>query len=195
MEGVTPPGTKPEVCRRRRNQASMAPLPHPSPLFFSNPQGDDNNMSPTAPRLPSHGVSPKIKIAVLLLTVITVAAFGLFFFKLFGKMGGSARATASAPWLEVARALENAGLKEQAAEQYAVYLKTTKMDRATRARISLTLGQLHVDRGDCRQALAWLLHAELTATDPAVKDTAAGQARACEKKLRKPAQADANLVE
>lgn len=199
MEGVTPSyaATRPGRAGRRGLRGPREPFLRPPALSFSpTPWETRKSMkNPRTPGLPSEGVSPGIKIFVLILTLVTIAAFALFFIKLFGKMGGAARAPGPAPWLQVAQALESAGLKEQAAEQYALYLKTAKMDRATRARVSLTLGRLHAGEGDCARALPWLLHAELSAGDAALGDTARGLARKCEAKLLKSPKGGSILLE
>jgi len=152
-------------------------------------------MKQKPPGLPSEGVSPAIKIFVLVLTVVTVAAFGLFFAKLFGKMGGAARHAAPAPWLEAARALEARGHIELAARQYALYLNNTELDGDTRARLSLKLGRLHLSRDDCQSALPWLRHAELAATGDGERETATGLAEGCEAKLAKTPPGGPNLLE
>ncbi len=152
-------------------------------------------MNQKPPGLPSEGVSPAIKLFVLVLTVVTVAAFGLFFAKLFGKMGGQARHAKPAPWLEAAKALEAKGHLDLAARQYALYLNNTNLDGDTRAGLSLKLGRLHLARDDCQSALPWLLHAQLAATGEGPGQAAAGLAESCEAKLAKTPPGGPNLLE
>jgi len=144
---------------------------------------------PNSPSNPStDGVSPKIKFLVILLTVVTVCAFGWFSLKLFQKIGSpQAKTEWSEEWLTVGQRLENAGLKKQAAEHYSHYLKSAKMNQSRRAEVSFTTGQLYIDLEDCESALPWLYHAELAARDPQKKATVSTQIQLCKNKLNHPA--------
>ena len=83
MEGVTPPDAATRPGRPRE------PFLRPPALSFSpTPWETRKSMkNPRTPGLPSEGVSPGIKIFVLILTLVTIAAFALFFIKLFGLIG------------------------------------------------------------------------------------------------------------
>jgi tetratricopeptide (TPR) repeat protein len=61
---------------------------------------------------------------------------------------------------DIASKLKAAGATEQAARVYEDYLKTPRLDEATRAHIALGLGELHLDKGQYEQALRWFYEAD-----------------------------------
>ena len=141
--------------------------------------------SSNSPNSPTDGVSTKVKFLVIMLTVVTICAFGWFFLKLFQKMGSpKAKIEWSEEWLVVGQRLQNAGLKKQAAEHYTHYLKSAKMNRNLRAEVSLTAGQLYIDLEDCENALPWLYHSELATEVSPKKETVTAQIQHCENKLK-----------
>ncbi len=130
--------------------------------------------------IPENGVSPIVKISVVILTVLTVVAFSVFFFKLVGKVTSSKKAQ---PWaLElrgVGDKLKDAGLNKQAVAQYKKFLEHGGIDLKTRAVVSQTLGKLYVTLGDCDEALVWFYQAEAAGPAPADKDSLDSQITKC----------------
>jgi hypothetical protein len=131
-------------------------------------------------KIPTAGVSLKIKVFVILLTIVTVVAFSVFFFKLVSKIASSAKTSSSLKtssptkvtspeaqdlWTHelqiVGDKLKSAGLKKQAIEQYAQFLQYTSVDSKTRSQVSQTVAELYVELGDCREALVWLYRAQV----------------------------------
>lgn len=141
-------------------------------------------MSPIQNDIPKDGVSPAIKFLVVGLTILTVIAFSVFFYKLVGKVTTSPK---ERPWaLElrvVGDKLNKAGLHIQAADLYARFLANENIDRKTRALVAQTLGELHAELGDCQSALVWLYQAEVAGPEPANKKTLATQIAACLKEI------------
>lgn len=118
-------------------------------------------MNPPQNNQPKDGVSPGIKIMVVGLTVLTVIAFSVFFFKLVGKVTSSPE---EKPWAfelrMVGDKLKEAGLHRQAVAQYTKFLEHDEIDLKTRAEVSQTLGELYVTLDDCGEALVWFYQAE-----------------------------------
>lgn len=141
-------------------------------------------MTPQQKDKPTDGVSPAIKILVVGLTVVTVVAFTVFFYKLVGKVTSPSK---ERPWaLElqvVGDKLKKAGLHRQAAIQYAKFLENDNIDLKTRALVSQTLGELYAELGDCQSALVWLYQAEVAGPDPADEKAVAAQIATCLKKI------------
>jgi hypothetical protein len=141
-------------------------------------------MSPIQNDQPKDGVSPTIKLLVIGLTILTVIAFSVFFYKLVSKVTSSGK---ERPWaLElrvVGDKLKKAGLPRQAADLYARFLENENIDLKTRALVSQTLGGLYVELGDCQSALVWLYQAEVAGPDPTAKETLTAQIATCLKKI------------
>jgi hypothetical protein len=141
-------------------------------------------MTPQQNDKPKDGVSPTIKILVVGLTIVTVIAFTVFFYKLVSKVTLPSK---KRPWAVelrvVADKLKNAGLHRQAANQYAKFLENDSIDRKTRALVSQTLGELYTELGDCPSALVWLYQAEVAGPDPADKKDLASQIASCLKEV------------
>lgn len=112
------------------------------------------------------GVSSGIKIFVIVTTILTVIAFAIFLGTVAWKLLSS---PASKKWhpqlLQLGEKLENNGLPEQAIQQYEKFLDHEKVDFKTRAEVSLALGNLYSELGNCKQALAWLFQVELADPD------------------------------
>lgn len=121
----------------------------------------------TPPLIPTAGVSLPIKVAVIGLTVVTVIAFAVFAVMLAKKLAGSP--PDSKPWTDrlvsVAEKLEEAGLPQQALQQYEKFLESPKIDLETRARVSHKVGELYIQGGNCEQALAWLYQSQAAFPD------------------------------
>jgi hypothetical protein len=134
---------------------------------------------------PNDGVSPAIKLIVVGLTILTVIAFSVFFYKLVSKVTSSDK---ERPWaLElqvVGDKLKKVGLHKQAADLYARFLDNENIDLKTRAVVSQTLGELYTELGDCHSALVWLYQAEVAGPEPADKETLAAQIAICLKKVK-----------
>jgi len=134
---------------------------------------------------PKDGVSPAIKIFVIILTVITLVAFAVFFYKVVGKVTSSSK---DKPWAlhlqMVGDKLKEAGLNRQAVTQYTKFLEHEDVDLKTRALVSQTLGELYVTLSDCGEALVWFYQAELAGPDPADKETLVSHIAACLKEVK-----------
>jgi len=148
-------------------------------------------------KIPDASVSPKIKFFVILLTVTTVVAFSVFFFKLFTKISSPAKPSSPAKiaspvakdsWAYELRMvgdkLKQAGLKKEAIEQYAKFLQHPNMDSTTRARVSGMVGKLYRELGDCRQALVWLYRAQVAGPESGQIKALEAQIAACLKEVK-----------
>ena len=60
----------------------------------------------------------------------------------------------------VAEKLEEAGLPQQALQQYEKFLDHPKVDLETRSRVSHKVGELYIQQDNCREALAWLYQSQ-----------------------------------
>ena len=143
-----------------------------------------------SPTKPDDGVSSKIKIFVILLTIITVVAFIAFFFKLISKFSSPTKI--STPDNPVSRAqelrivgdkLKKAGLKKLAIEEYIKFLQRAEADSKTRAEVSQTLGEIYAELEDCRQGLVWFYRAQVAGPDSSSKDALESQIDACLKEI------------
>ena len=134
---------------------------------------------------PKDGVSPAIKIFVIILTVITLVAFAVFFYKVVGKVTSSSK---DKPWAlqlkNVGDKLKEAGLKKQAVAQYTIFLEHEDVDLKTRALVSQTLGELYIKLGDCGSALVWLYQAQVAGPGPADNETLESQIATCLKEVK-----------
>jgi hypothetical protein len=114
------------------------------------------------PKIPTKGVSPKLKIFVIGMTFLTIMAAGifvaLFVKKVFVK--GPDSETWGPQILAIGKELESKGLQSQAIEHYQKYLDTQKVDMETRSKISFNIATLYVDLGQCDNAVVWFLHAK-----------------------------------
>ena len=129
---------------------------------------------------PNDRVSRAVKVLVIVLTIVTAIAFGAFFLKFFTKLNGP---KAKTEWSEqlpaVGDKLKSAGLKQQAIEQYIKYLEKQKIDLGKRAEVSLTVGKLYKELGNCPDALTWLYQAELAGPSPSKKAEVESLIKAC----------------
>ena len=120
----------------------------------SEPGGTSGGFIPTA------GVSTKIKVFVIGLTFITIAAFGIFIAMFIKKTFVKGTNQTWGPQLvTIAEELKDKGLKLQAIEHYQKYLDTQKVDMKTRSKISFDIATLYVELGKCDDAVVWFLHA------------------------------------
>ena len=108
-------------------------------------------------------LSYKIKIPIIILTLITVCAMGALFIKIASSVSSSEKQSDSYQYLlKVGDKLRNKGLHEQAVDQYIKYLEKTKINTSPRAFIAHTVGELYMELSNCQEALVWLFQAEET---------------------------------
>ena len=123
--------------------------------------------------IPTDGVSKKLKIVVIILTVLTLLAFVALFTKLASKQSISQKNVSAVrepisnqhlndEYQEVGTRLMNAGLKERAIDQFLQVWKMQKIGSLERAKAAQTVGRLYVDLGNCQEALVWLFRAEVS---------------------------------
>ena len=124
-------------------------------------RGSDSKDAPGG-RIPTAGVSTKLKVFVIGLTFITITAFGIFIAMFVKKafVKGPDKVTWGPQLVTIAEDLKDKGLKPQAIEHYQRYLDTQKVDLETRSRISFDIATLYVELGKCDDAVVWFLHAK-----------------------------------
>ena len=106
-------------------------------------------------------LSYKIKIPIIILTLITVCAMGALFIKIASSISSSEKQSDSFQYLlKVGDKLRNKGLHEQAIDQYIKYLEKTKINTSPRAFVAHTVGELYMELSNCQEALVWLFQAE-----------------------------------
>ena len=106
-------------------------------------------------------LSYKIKIPIIILTLITVCVMGAFFIKIAYSVSSSKKQSDSYQYLlKVGDKLRNKGLHEQAIDQYIKYLEKTKINTSPRAFVAHTVGELYMELSNCQEALVWLFQAE-----------------------------------
>ena len=108
-----------------------------------------------------NGLSYKIKIPIIILTLITLCAMGVLFMKIAYSVSSSEKLSDSYQYLRnVGDKLRNKGLHEQAIDQYIKYLEKTKINTSPRAFVAHTVGELYIELSNCQEALVWLFQAE-----------------------------------
>ena len=111
------------------------------------------------------GLSNKIKIAIIVLTFITLCAMGGLFIKIVYSISSSEKQSGSHQYLlNVGDKLKEKGLNEQAIDQYIKYLEKSKSNVLSHSMIAHTIGELYMELSNCREALVWLFYAEATDT-------------------------------
>ena len=79
-----------------------------------------------------NGISYKIKIPIIILTLVTLAAMGALFIKIAFSVNSSENKPDTYQYLRnVGDKLKSKGLHEQAIDQYIKYLEKTKINTAT----------------------------------------------------------------
>ena len=125
--------------------------------------------SQTSEKIPTDGVSKKLKVFVLLLTAVTLMALVAVFTKLAMKPRGQAKVESTSPTLNqslsdeysaVGTRLMNSGLREQALDQFVAVWEMQEVGSPKRAKAAQTVGRLYADLGNCQEALVWLFRAE-----------------------------------
>jgi len=108
-----------------------------------------------------NGLSYKIKIPIIILTLITLGAMGALFIKIAFSVNSSEKKSDSYQYLRnVGDKLRDEGLHEQAIDQYIKYLEKTKINTSPRALVAHTVGELYMELSNCQEALVWLFQAE-----------------------------------
>ena len=103
----------------------------------------------------------KIKIPIIILTLITLGAMGALFIKIAFSVNSSENKSDSYQYLRnVGDKLRDKGLHEQAIDQYIKYLEKTKINTASRAMVAHTIGQIYMELSNCQEGLTWLFQAE-----------------------------------
>jgi hypothetical protein len=114
------------------------------------------------PKIPMEGVNSKLKVFVIGLTFVTIAAFGIFIAMFVKKafVKGADNTAWGPQLLTIAEELKDKGLQPQAIEHYQKYLDSQKVNLETRSRISFEIATLYVQLGQCDDAVVWFLHAK-----------------------------------
>jgi hypothetical protein len=119
---------------------------------------------------PTDGVSKKLKVFVIALTALTFIALVAVFIKLANKLDTPTKSASTAPLSDqslsneynvVGTRLMNAGLKEQAIDQFVTVWKMQKIGSLERAKAAHTIGVLYSGLGNCQESLTWLFRAEV----------------------------------
>ena len=108
-----------------------------------------------------NGLSFKIKIPIIILTLITLGAMGVLFIKIAYSVITSEKLSNNHQYLRnVGDKLRNEGLHEQAIDQYIKYLEKTKIKNPSRAMVAHNVGELYMELSNCEEGLTWLFQAE-----------------------------------
>jgi len=112
-----------------------------------------------------NGLTYKIKIPIIILTLITLGAMGALFIKIAFSVNSSEKKSDNYQYLRnVGDKLRDKGLHEQAIDQYIKYLEKTKNKTTSRAMVAHTIGQIYMGLSNCQEGLIWLFQAEEEAT-------------------------------
>ena len=129
-------------------------------------------MSENPKLIPADGVSKKLKIVVIMLTVLIFLAFIALFNKFSNRPTSENVPAVQEPqqslineYQEVGTRLINAGLKEQAIDQFIKVWQMQKMGSVERSKAAQTVGRLYADLGNCQEALVWLFRAKASGTE------------------------------
>ena len=124
-------------------------------------------MSENPKLIPADGVSKKLKTVVIMLTVLIFLAFIALFNKFSNRPTSKNVPAVQEPqqslsneYQEVGTRLINAGLKEQAIDQFIKVWQMQKMGSVERSKAAQTAGRLYADLGNCQEALVWLFRAK-----------------------------------
>ena len=129
-------------------------------------------MSENPKLIPADGVSKKLKTVVIMLTVLIFLAFIALFNKFSNRPTNKNVPAVQEPqqslsneYQEVGTRLINAGLKEQAIDQFIKVWQMQKMGSVERSKAAQTVGRLYADLGNCQEALVWLFRAKASGTE------------------------------
>jgi len=143
-------------------------------------------MKESTPENSGDGVSPAVKISVIILTVVTIITFAVFIFKASTQMSGpSAEQTQFSVYKTVGDRLRADGLKEQTIGQYKLFLSQGKVDALTRAQVSQSIGELYSEMNNCAEAMVWFYHAEAAGLNAEKKTALESSISLCKSKIRK----------
>lgn len=127
-------------------------------------------MSSSSKFIPAEGVSKKLKTVVIILTVVTLLAFIALFTKIATKSPVSKKTVVkssintielSNEYQAVGTRLMNAGLKEQAIDQFIKVWNLQSLASLERATSAQMVGRLYAELGNCQEAMVWLYRAEV----------------------------------
>ncbi len=108
-----------------------------------------------------NGISYKIKIPIIILTIVTICAMGALCIKIAYSVTSSEKQSDNYQYLiNVGDKLKNKGLYEQAIDQYIKYLEKTKINTDSRAKVAHAVGELYIELDNCREGMVWLFQAE-----------------------------------
>ncbi len=131
-------------------------------------------MSENPKFIPTDRVSKKLKIVVIMLTVLIFLAFIALFNKFSNKQPIKNVPAVQEPlsnqhlvdeYQRVGTRLMNSGLKEQAIDQFIKVWQMQKMGSVERSKAAQTVGRLYADLGNCQEALVWLFRAKASGTE------------------------------
>jgi tetratricopeptide (TPR) repeat protein len=107
------------------------------------------------------GLSYKVKIPIIILTIITMVAMGAFFIKIIYSIDSSEKLSNNYQYLlNIGDKLKNQNLYEQAIDQYIKYLEKTKLENPSHAFVSHDIGKLYIELSNCQEGIVWLFQAE-----------------------------------
>ncbi|QPJ65644.1 MAG: hypothetical protein G3M78_09660 [Candidatus Nitrohelix vancouverensis] len=151
---------------------------------------DHDNLDTKTPK-----VSMAIKIPILILTLLTLAALGAVFNKMMSspllkgkKPAKEIAAESPSPWVgqlpDLALKLEENGLVEEALIYYVRYLEKSPVQGLERAEIAHRVGLLYQKLGNCSEALVWFFHSEINQPELELQSTLNKNIDACMASLR-----------
>ncbi|QPJ63179.1 MAG: hypothetical protein G3M70_15375 [Candidatus Nitronauta litoralis] len=123
-------------------------------------KNEENNSSTGEP---VDGISPTLKKGIIGFTAITVLIFGVFGTLLIKKLLSPGKETRpeNHEVLTVAERLHQAGLEEQALEQYEKFLVLPGIGRETRAKVSFDTGKLYLKLDNCAEGLVYFFQSQV----------------------------------
>ncbi len=128
-------------------------------------------MTQNTKTVPDEGVSKKLKMFVIILTTITLFGFVALFIKFLNKQTNPVKKVSAVQksvssqalineYEKVGLRLINAGLNEQAIDQFITVWEMQATGTLERAKAAQTVGQLYAGLNNCQEALVWLFRAE-----------------------------------
>ena len=156
------------------------------PPLGKKPDSSDSTISTTT----KEGLSPALKRGIIFFTVLTVLAFAAFTTLLVKKFVNPT--AVENKWdneiLTVAERLHEAGLNDQALEQYERFLSEKSLEFPLRGRIAYTAGSLYLDLGNCTQGLVMLFQSQAAYPEAPWKEDLNKKIDACLSKVKSPPQ-------
>ena len=136
---------------------------------------------------PVQGISPNLKRGILIFSIFTVLAFGVFGTLLIKKLLSRSTGETSPrnhELLTVAERLESAGLYDQALGQYEKFLNANESNPKLRAEAAYKAGKLYVKLDNCRDGLVLLFHSQAIQADAPWTDDLNATTDACIARLK-----------